>query len=54
MTFLWVKRTPLGVPVDPDVYMIQARSEGSGGFGSIGFAFPSSRSSSYERTVRSG
>ena len=31
MRFLWVKMTPLGVPVEPEVYMTIAVSEGVGG-----------------------
>ena len=44
--------TPLGGPVVPEVYMMQARSSGLGGTGSTGFFFPDSRSSSYVVMVR--
>ena len=31
MRFLWVITTPLGTPVEPEVYMMMAESLGSGG-----------------------
>lgn len=39
-------RTPLGAPVDPDVYMMQATSSGLGGLAGTGFFAPSSMNSS--------
>ena len=29
--FSWLRRTPLGLPVDPEVYMMMAQSLGLGG-----------------------
>ena len=31
MRFAWVSITPLGLPVDPEVYMMMATSSGVGG-----------------------
>src|SRR4051812_8403582 len=41
MTLRCFRGTPLGVPVEPDVYMMQHRSSGLGGTGSAGFSSPS-------------
>jgi hypothetical protein len=46
--------TPLGVPVEPDVYMIHARSSGVGGMGSAGFSSPSLTNSSKLMTFKWG
>ena len=50
----WVIGTPLGVPEEPDVYIIQHRSSGLGGTGSTGLALPSSMRSETETMVNSG
>lgn len=54
MTFFWLNDTPLGGPVDPEVYMMQQRSSGSGGDGSTTFSSPSFLNSSKLRMFRSG
>jgi hypothetical protein len=38
--FLCVSGTPFGTPVEPDVYMIQQISSGSGGTGFVGLLSP--------------
>lgn len=53
MTFAWVRGTPFGGPVDPEVYMMQQRSSGDGGTGSTGFCSPNVRRSSKLMTLMS-
>ena len=43
--------TPLGSPVEPEVYMSTASDSGVGGVGSNGVALPSSITSAHERTL---
>lgn len=50
-TALCLMVTPFGGPPDPDVYIMQHRSSGDGGVGSVGFSSPSLRRSSNLRTV---
>ena len=49
-----MSKTPFGWPLDPEVYMIHARSDGDGGTGSMGFSFPRSRRVSYWKSFRDG
>jgi len=49
-TFLWVTTTPLGLPVEPLVYMITAQVSGVGGTTGNAFVSPALTKSSNERT----
>lgn len=54
MTFLCFNKTPLGAPVEPEVYMMQQRSSASGGTGSYGLPSPIACSLEKLRTVSRG
>ena len=54
MTFAWVRQTPLGVPVEPEVYMIHASRSGVGGLSGWGEVAPRARKSVHDRNLASG
>lgn len=53
-TFLCLSCTPFGAPVDPEVYITQQMSSGSGGVGSLGLLWPVFCNSSKLRMLRWG
>ena len=54
MTFAWVRQTPFGVPVEPEVYMMHASRSGVGGFSGWGEAAPRARKSVHDRNLAFG